>query len=1698
MQQAWCGLSTTPCANGASLQSRYRLGDEFHGAARAAKLQGGAGSSRSQFRARAHTVTGAGHNAPLGVRVGVVPRDPPGAALATSVSAAKPAGKNASLCVEAMCAHRAQRIRKRSLFRAIRRAQTQGQATYRGRPLIPSAPALPVVSCAPPKKHAERFEIFSWNCGGLSQLLLSEVKFLLQRHRAIKIMILVETHHSYTNEWTDGDWTFVHSPAASAKQGGILLGIRRDFCHQATLRWQELIPGRLLHLRCFAQNLQHLDVVAIYQHTLPFGTEALDAALKKRKGLWSRLDAFLSSLPVRSSVLLAGDFNSGLNATATFAGFGIVPHSQQASVASERQELTAMLHSHRLCALNTWGRKEPTYKHPSGQSQIDFILVRCALADGQAKRCAVWRTPLAGWRSAGHESLKASLRLHWKPWTLGRSCVKGLRENGGMAGANGAIQLLREKIHQTPAPLVPRVARPMLQGLNGELLKYWQAQRQLRAPSNGTFRDIFARMRLFLQLRKQHRELKAKARLQKRRQILDILERAEGAAAVGDSRSLFQCVRLLAPRGGARSIRLRDDQGSLMHPRAECRMLSQYASELFKARRDQDIYHARLLPLSPELFTPSAWKAALRSLRTGKAVPAGQPAIAAWKQDVDAAALELSRISREALCSESPYVPTEWSDMQFAWLPKVGKSPCTPANLRSIGLMAADTKGLLVILREAVKPPILRYMIAAPQYAYRPGASTADALLRASYHCSSVRALLSRHQQDHTSRMLGLSDVVLVGGMMLSVDLRKAFDSISHTELYLSLLAASVPQDLASVLMQIHVQTSCAVLHGGTSEFSSMSRGLRQGCPVAPILFAAWSVRMLHLLRGELPEGADGNSYTMFADDLHGCWEFRTAADFTSALREIKALIGVLEGLGMEINLQKSLVVLRLRGSAVARVTRHILVWRDDGQYLRLRSEPKDLYIPVSSTMPYLGATLSYENFELQTFQTRAKAAQSRYQELRKVLRSNGALSLRHRLRLYKATAWPALWYALGSVGVTGEVLRGAVSVVAGHLRKVLRIYEHGITNQAVMDRASLCPRTFFTDQVAVKVRRIAEDTGRSAALKQRELRRAMELSDAMTSLSEVSLTTCSLVRVPVSEAVQIPCSVCGLYFGSREGLHMHMSLKHASINKAAQLAFNKARHSLFGLPFCRFCRQRMHDWSSLSKHVSMGMCLRVKAMIAEGMQEAAMFQVLDEEERRNPPVPPSGATAQSDIQAAVKQALTISPSQLGARGAELRILSKHCALCYQLVKDSSKIKTHWQASHAEEWGIVAQLATSEARSLLATFSSPCAFCGSAAKKASDHCVKCSALFQLLAHRCLVRGGWCEPGAQRGPSLKQWQVPVRYQQFRPEKTSIGRFLSFKGPSEPQVDDVRDRSGSTTLLPPPALSSDSYTRIAQQSGAAAAAEASVPLEPDWAGRLVLLTPHNLCYMNAAFLALVHCSDFVLPAHRGVQALRRLGVQALSLSRGMLLTSQLQIRSVLRSWTFDCRQHDVSEFAAVLLLQGLGLGQMVWESRRVEEDALRVLHSGPLPLLLPPPSRGCMLQDCLRAWHEQDSLHGLVARPAPELLLLQVTRQVDGHKNFIPVWPDDEVRVPFFGDGLRVDWISYKVKAVVEHHGERVSTGHYRADLRGSAEWLHTDDGLAAVVTEWDRNRATLSYLFWVVRAQAGEHAAAIAPIVAPSL
>ena len=543
---------------------------------------------------------------------------------------------------------------------------------------------------------------------------------------------------------------------------------------------------------------------------------------------------------------------------------------------------------------------------------------------------------------------------------------------------------------------------------------------------------LFIRMRLVLQLQKRRRELQSIVRARKRRQLLETLQIAAEAASRGDSRGLFRCVRWLAPRAVKRSIRLRDENGMLMHPKAECRMLANYAESLFAATRAIDIPNLQLQPLNPDIFAPDQWEKAFLHLRVGKAVPAGAPSVQQWKDYRHTASDKLGQIARDSLCCATPSVPVEWSEVQLAWLAKAGKTPSQPQNLRSVGLMPVDSKAFLIVLRSAVAPYIEHAMRDHPQYAYRKGASTADALMRAAGHCFGVRQLLQQHRRDHTAKMLGEASVPLVGGLMCGIDLQKAFDAFPHSEIHVSLIEAGVPSELAAVIVQVHVQTSCTVRHGGDERRITMSRGLRQGCPIAPIIYAAWSCRLCKLLDRRIAPSWTTEHGALFADDIFACWKMSSVRALKDAIKALRSVIEALQELGMAVNFQKSVVVLGLCGQAVARVCKSFLVWRHGTQHLRLRCGDQDMYIPCESTLSYLGATLSYDNFELQTFKTRATQAVTRFQELTRVLLVNGAITLRHRLRLYKAIIWPTLWYSLSSVGVTVDVLRGVCSLLAG------------------------------------------------------------------------------------------------------------------------------------------------------------------------------------------------------------------------------------------------------------------------------------------------------------------------------------------------------------------------------------------------------------------------------------------------------------------------------------------------------------------------------------------------------------------------------------------------------------------------------------------------------------------------------------------
>ena len=94
----------------------------------------------------------------------------------------------------------------------------------------------------------------------------------LRSRKDISIIVIQETHWGFSNDWVQDEWHFTHSGMAKGKQGGVLVGIRKELADTQSISWTELEPGRLMHWRCF-HGEQQLDVIALYQHALSFRTE---------------------------------------------------------------------------------------------------------------------------------------------------------------------------------------------------------------------------------------------------------------------------------------------------------------------------------------------------------------------------------------------------------------------------------------------------------------------------------------------------------------------------------------------------------------------------------------------------------------------------------------------------------------------------------------------------------------------------------------------------------------------------------------------------------------------------------------------------------------------------------------------------------------------------------------------------------------------------------------------------------------------------------------------------------------------------------------------------------------------------------------------------------------------------------------------------------------------------------------------------------------------------------------------------------------------------------------------------------------------------------------------------------------------------------------------------------------------------------
>ena len=403
-------LGTTPATHSPPSTSAATFQEE--NIRRRRRNTGGVYSTRSQVRAPVHTAQDGDVFMPAGARVDLGPLT-----RSESASAEKSEGNLKATM------HSFTRIQKRSYKRALRRAQTEGSTMYRGRRRS-RAVHLPCDSSVPgsvkPSKRS-RLEVITWNVDGLSDILYAEIKHWLNNNCTADILMLQETHWNFTGEWSESGWNFCHSSSGRRGSGGVLVAVRESSFPAALVKWQEVAPGHMLHLRGEC-GLQQVDVLCVYQHALTLKDQNESGVMKKRALLWKQLDKWLGSMPIRSELIIAGDFNLTRKPFMKVCGHGVPDRDYPTQIKEEQVALLDCLTRHKLCAANTWGRRREahTYRHPTGNTQIDYVITRQSLSDAQTKRSSPFRTTLAGWRKAGHLPVKCLLPLRWTPWKAHR------------------------------------------------------------------------------------------------------------------------------------------------------------------------------------------------------------------------------------------------------------------------------------------------------------------------------------------------------------------------------------------------------------------------------------------------------------------------------------------------------------------------------------------------------------------------------------------------------------------------------------------------------------------------------------------------------------------------------------------------------------------------------------------------------------------------------------------------------------------------------------------------------------------------------------------------------------------------------------------------------------------------------------------------------------------------------------------------------------------------------------------------------------------------------------------------------------------------------------------------------------------------------------------------------------------------------
>ena len=818
------------------------------------------------------------------------------------------------------------------------------------------------------------------------------------------------------------------------------------------------------------------------------------------------------------------------------------------------------------------------------------------------------------------------------------------------------------------------------------------AQQALQAHRGShTLRGIFTAWKLHAIFQRRGRELRAASKESRRQWFEGYIQEAEAAASRNDLGAVYRVVNKLAPRKRFEKVRIRGDDGELLGPCAEFQAILKYF------RRAFDGAEAPTFPdPTPVVFDQEEILRAVGGLKLGKAVPSTSAPAEVWSLCQEKYAAHLTGLLNQA-CQLPVQLPGKVTDCVLSLLPKPNKTSKLPSDLRPLGLQDPSSKIVAIAVRERLQHYVSDFVNSKPPYAYITGNAIDGAISRVMAHCSAIREQLKTTCPTVHDRRAQHSYSNCSGGAMMSLDLSRAFDEVPREALRASLQHAGVPAELQHLIVALHEQCVYTVTHKRQSGTFPMRKGVRQGCALSPLLFTLYTCHIYDVLVSRTSEAWAAQAATLFADDTHFAWTITSISDLKFMIKCVRATFQTFKEFGMTLNMEKSRIILKLRGGAARRWLKAHTKRTAQGPVLQLGTPHAPIDIPRVHRIVYVGVVASYTAFEQQTYAHRQQAALACKHRLGRVLRSR-RLRLKQRVRLHIACVRSSLLYGLHAVGITPTVARRLVQFDNRSLRALSR------------------SPAFLSHESTSDLRRRLEASDPLQTLRGTLQRRLAKCADPATRdwfRAKLEALEAILLQAPVTSpelediCTGVPCPDCGQYFLNVRIMRSHRARSHhvkQPRHQSGVLAADKyVAGGVDGMPTCKTCLRRFTRVEGLKKHLkkcciavtgSSACCLSggAVAVLSDQVPEARE-ELLGHSCRIPQTVPPCTEPSTSGTAGTAAVALVHQPLFRDQSAQNWRLplqdkafcakLSEYCVLCGQW---SARVKQHQRLMHPREW----------------------------------------------------------------------------------------------------------------------------------------------------------------------------------------------------------------------------------------------------------------------------------------------------------------------------------------------------------------------------------------------------------------------------